>query len=114
MKNLISYALALALVLAMPGMVQAKGNKGDKAFGGKVTAVDTTANTITVTKHKTGEEKIFKTAGATITVDGVSGTLASITVGMHARVTAGSSPDTASVIVATTRKKGGNKNKNAT
>ena len=113
MKTLISYALSLALVLAAPGMALAKGNKGDKPFGGEVTAVDTTANTITVTKHKTCEQKTFKTADATITVDGVSGKLSDITVGTHAKVTAGSCPDTASAIVATTQKKGAHKDKAA-
>ncbi len=114
MKTLISYTLALVLVAALPSMALAKGNKADKPFGGKVTAVDTTANTITLTKHKTGEARTFKTAGATITVDGVSGTLETITVGMHAKVTVGASPDTASSIVARTHKRGGKNNKSGT
>jgi len=114
MKSLISYTLALILLAALPGMALAKGNKTEKAFGGKVTAIDTNAGTITVTKHKTGEQKIFKAADATITVDGVSGKLADITIGMHARITTGTNPDSASSITALTHKKACKKNKATT
>ena len=93
----------------IPSMALAKGHKADKPFKGKVTAVDTGANTITVTKHKTGEQKTFKTVGATVTVDGASGKLADITIGMRAKVTAGMSPGTAASIEAVAHKKGGKK-----
>ena len=108
MKNLISYALAFAILAVVPGMALA-GNKGSKPFGGKVSAVDTNANTITVTKKKQGMDRTFKTADAKVTVDGVAGKLSDITVGMHAKITVGSAPDTASAIDATTHKKGGKK-----
>jgi len=114
MKTFISYSLALALVLLIPSLALAKGNKGDRPFHGKVTAIDANASTITVTQHKTGEQKTFKTAGANITVDGMSGKLADINIGMHAKVTVGSIPDTASAIEASTHKKGGKKNKAST
>ena len=110
MKNLISFALAFAILAAAPGMALA-GNKGNKPFGGKVSAVDTTANTITVTKKKQGMDRTFKTADAKVTVDGVAGKLSDITVGMHAKITVGSAPDTASAIDATTHKKGGQNHK---
>ena len=112
MKKFASYALVLAILLAVPGVALA-GNKGDKPFEGKVTAVDTTANTITVAKGKT-DTTTFKAADAKITVDGVSSKLANITVGMKAKVTVGSTPGTATSIDATTHKKGGKKNKTAT
>ena len=112
MKKFASYALVLAILLAVPGVALA-GNKGAKPFEGKVTAVDTTANTITVEKGKT-DTTTFKAADAKITVDGVSSKLANIAVGMKAIVTVGSTPGTATAIDATTHKKGGKKNKTAT
>ena len=113
MKNLISYALAFAILAVVPGMALA-GNKGSKPFGGKVSAVDTNANTITVTKKKQGVDKTFKTADAKVTVDGVAGKLSDITVGMHVKITVGSAPDTASAIDFPAKKTAGNKNKTAT
>ena len=110
MKNLISYALTFAILTAIPGMALA-GNKGNKPFGGKVSAIDMNANTITVTKKKQGMDRTFKTADAKVTVDGVAGKLSDITVGMHAKITVGSAPDTASAIDATANKKGGKTNK---
>ena len=109
MKKFASYTLVLAILLAIPGLALA-GNKGDKPFEGKVTAVDTTGNTITVEKGKK-DATTFKAADAKITVDGVSSKLANITVGMKAKVTVGPTPDTATAIDATTHKKGGKKNK---
>src|SRR6266568_9321012 len=106
MKKLMSYALAAAVLFAVPGMALAKKSKGENLVVGKVTAVDTTANTITVTQGKKGEAKTFKAADAKVTVDGASGKLADITTGMHAKVTVGSSPDTASAIDATAKKAG--------
>ena len=103
-----SYTLALAIFLAIPGMALA-GNKGLKPFEGKVTAVDTTANTITVTKGKT-DVQTYKAAGATITVNGASGKLSDITIGMKAKVTVGSTPDTATAIAATSHKTSSKKN----
>jgi len=108
MKTLISYALAFAILTAIPSMAFA-GNKGNKPFGGKVSAIDTNANTITLTKKKQGVDRTFKTADAKVTADGVAGKLSDITVGMHAKITVGSAPDTASAIDATTHKKGGKK-----
>jgi len=107
MKTFVSYALAIALLLCLPSLALARGNKasGNKAFGGKVTAIDAGAGSITVTKHKTGEQRTFKSSGAIITVDGVSGNLSNITLGMHAKITIGSSPDIATSIVAMTHKK---------
>lgn len=106
MKTLISSVIALALMVSIPCMAQAKGNKGgDKPFHGKVTAVDATANTITVESKKSAESKTFKAADAKITVDGAAGKLADITVGMKAKVTVGTTPDTATAIDASTHKK---------
>ncbi|MGB8354440.1 MAG: hypothetical protein WCD79_11160 [Chthoniobacteraceae bacterium] len=107
MKTLLSSVIALAIIIAMPGMAHAKGNHGGP--GGKVTAVDTTANTITVEKKKTGESTTFKAAGATVTVDGQPGKLSDITVGMHVKITTGATPDVAASIKARTHKKGGKK-----
>ena len=101
MKKLLSYALAVACLFAVPSMTLAKG-KGAKPLAGKVTAVDAAANTITVKTKK--EDKTFKAEGATITVDGASAKLADIKVGMKAEVTAGSG-DTATAISATTHTK---------
>ena len=114
MKKIIAFALALVIALAAPSVALAKGGKGHKAgkpFGGKVTAVDTQANTITVDKKKGKQEKIFNAANATITVDGTTGSLANITPGMHVKVTVGSTPGTASSIVAPSHKKGAGKHK---
>ncbi|HWB58624.1 MAG TPA: hypothetical protein VG733_03995 [Chthoniobacteraceae bacterium] len=111
MRKFISFALALAVILAIPGVAQAK--KADKPFEGKVTAIDTTANTITIAKGKK-DSQVFKAAGATVTVDGASAKLSDITVGMRAKVTVGATADTATAIAATTHKKEGKKNKHAT
>jgi len=112
MKTLISSVIALALMVSIPCMAQAKGNKGDKPYHGKVTAVDATANTITVENKKTSESKTFKAADAKVTVDGAPGKLADITVGMKAKVTVNpTTPDTATAIDASTHKKGGKKGK---
>ena len=92
MKTLISSVLAVAILLIVPDMALAKGNKGEKPFSGKVTAVDAPASTITVTKKKSGEAKTFNAASATVTVGGASGKLADITVGMKVKVTVGSTP----------------------
>jgi len=108
MKTLLSSVLALAILIAVPAMAQAKGDKGPH---GKVTAVDTTANTITISSKKTGQSTTFKAADAKVTVDGVAGKLADITVGMKAKITVGTTPDTASAIDASTHKKGDKKNK---
>jgi len=106
MKKFLSYAMATVMVLALPTMAFAKKDKNSSGFAGKVTAVDTTANTITVGQKKKGEDKTFKAADAKITVDGTSAKLADITVGMHAKVTVGTSPDVASAIDASAGKKG--------
>ena len=108
MKKFISCALAAVIVLAVPGMALA-GNKANKPAAGKVTAVDTTANTITIAKGKK-DSVTYKAAEAKITVNGAPGKLSDVTVGMKAQVTLGASPDTASAIVATTHKKGGKHN----
>jgi len=116
MKTLISSLLAVAMLVSIPNMAMAGGKKkGDKGGdSGKVSAVDTTANTITISKKKSGESTTFKAAGAKITVDGVSAKLSDITVGMHAKVTVGSTPDTATAIDASKggKGKGGKKGKN--
>ena len=110
MKSLTSYALTLTIILAAPGMALAGEKEGGKKPGWTVTAVDTAANTITVhsgKKNEPGEDKIYKVADATITVEGSSAKLADITVGMRAKITAGASPDTASAVEASTKKKKG-------
>jgi hypothetical protein len=107
MKTLLSSVIALAIFVAMPGMAHAKGNHGGP--GGKVTAVDTTANTITVEKKKSGESTTYKAADATVTIDGQPGKLSDITVGSHVKITTGATPDVAASINAKTHKKGGRK-----
>ncbi len=112
MKAFISYALTLTIMLAAPGMALAGEKEGGKKPGGKITAVNTTANTITVhsgKKGEPGEDKTYKVADATITVEGASAKLADITVGMRAKITVGASPDTASAVEASAKKEGGNK-----
>ena len=79
-----------------------------------MTAVDAAASTITVTKKKSGEAKTFNAASATVTVAGASGKLADITVGMKVKVTAGSSPGSASLIDAPAKQAGGKKGKSST
>ncbi len=83
MRKFISYTVALAVILALPGMALA-GTKGTKPFEGKVTAVDTTANTITVAKDKK-DSQTFKAADAKVTVDGKSAKLADVTIGMKSK-----------------------------
>lgn len=98
--------MSLAILLAVPSMAMAKDKKKNKAGSSdSVTAVDTTANTITI-KGIDGTEKTYKTEGATITVNGVSGLLTEISSGMNVTVTAGDAPDQATAIDATTSKKG--------
>jgi len=112
MKSFTSYALTLTIILAAPGMALAGEKEGGKKPGGRVTAVDTTANTITVhsgKKGEPGEDKTYKVADATITVEDASAKLADITVGMRAKITVGATPDTASAVEATAKKKGGKK-----
>ena len=102
--------LTLTIILAAPGMALAGEKEGGKKPGWTVTAVDTAANTITVhsgKKNEPGEDKIYKVADATITVEGSSAKLADITVGMRAKITASASPDTASAVEASTKKKKG-------
>src|SRR2546422_9987738 len=93
MKKLLSFALAAAFLISAPSLALAK-EKGEKGKGGmaagKVTAVDTTAKTITVQHGKAGEAKTFKVDDSTkITVDGKEAKLADITSDMHAKLTAG-------------------------
>ena len=104
MKSFTSYALTLTIILTAPSMALAGEKEGGKKPGWTVTAVDTAANTITVhsgKKNEPGEDKIYKVA------DGSSAKLADITVGMRAKITAGASPDTASAVEASTKKKKG-------
>ena len=105
MNKILSYAVSFAIVLALPGLAMAKDKNKAGTLSGKVTAVDMAKNTITVEAKKTSEAKTFDSA-ATITVDGESANLAAITAKMSAKVTVGSSPDTASTIEATSHKKG--------
>jgi hypothetical protein len=108
MKKFLSFAMSLAILLAVPSMAMAKDKKKGKPAGDSVTSVDTTANTITV-KGADGTDKTLKTDGATITINGVSGELAKITPGMNVKVTVGDAPDKATAIDATassTGKKG--------
>ena len=114
MKSFTSYALTLTIILAAPGMALAGEKEGGKKPGWTVTAVDAAANTITVhsgNKNEPGEDKIYKVADATITVEGASAKLADITVGMRAKITVGASPDTASTVEASTKKKKGESKK---
>ena len=114
MKSFTSYVLTLTIILAAPGMALAGEKEGGKKPGWTVTAVDTAANTITVhsgKKNEPGEDKVYKVADATITVAGASAKLADITVGMRAKITVGTSPDTASAIEASTKKKKGESKK---
>ena len=113
MKTLISSLLAVTIMLALPCMAQAKKNKSDQSISGKVTAVNATDGTITVSQGKSGPETTYKTAGATVTVDGTAGKLSDVTVGMNVKITVGSSPDVAATIDATAKKKGGKKNTEA-
>jgi hypothetical protein len=112
MKSFTSYALTLTIILAAPGMALAGEKEGGKKPGWTVTAVDAAANTVTVhsgKKNEPGEDKIYKLTDATITVEGASAKLADITVGMRAKITVGASPDTASAVDASTKKKKGEK-----
>jgi hypothetical protein len=97
-------ALAITTLFILPTTALAGGGKGDKPFHGLVSAVDTKANTITITKKKTGEATTFKAADAKITVNGAPAKLADILVGMHASVMVGATPDTATAIDASTQK----------
>ena len=106
MNKILSYAVSFAIVLALPGLAMAKDKNKAGTLSGKVTAVDMAKNTITVEAKKTSEAKTFDASAATITVDGESANLAAITAEMSAKVTVGSSPDTASTIEATSHKKG--------
>lgn len=112
MKPFIFYTLTLTILLAVPSMALAGEKEGGKKPGGRVTAVDTAANTITVhsgKKGEPGEDKTYKVADATITVEGASAKLGDIAVGMRAKITVGATPDTASAVEASTKKKGGKK-----
>ncbi len=117
MKKFLSFAIAAAFVLAAPGMALAKAKGEKKAAGahGKVSAVDATAKTITITHGKGGEAKVFTiTDATTITVDGAAGKLADITTGMLAKVSEGTPAGTAASVEATKHEKGkgGKKKKN--
>ena len=110
MKKLLSFALAAAFLISVPSMALAKrtGKAGHHAgYAGKVTAVDATAKTITVTHGKGGNAKTFTvTDGTTITVNGAAGKLADIATSMHARVTEGSTIGSAASIDAGAGKHG--------
>ena len=93
MNKILSYAVSFAIVLALPGLAMAKDKNKAGTLSGKVTAVDMAKNTITVEAKKTSEAKTFDASAATIAK-------------MSAKVTVGSSPDTASTIEATSHKKG--------
>ena len=111
MKTLISWTMALSILLAIPGMALAKDKKGGGP-GGKVTAVNVSGNTITLSVGKKGEareEKTYNVSDATITVDGASAKLVDVLVGMKVTITAGASPDTVTAIAASTKKGGGKK-----
>ena len=55
---------------------------------GTVTAVDTTASTVTLTTEEDGQSKTFTIpTTATIEVNGTTATLSAVQVGMHAVVT---------------------------
>ena len=97
--------MSIAILLAVPGMAQAKGNKGDKPIAGKVTAVDAAAGTITLKSKKLAEEKTFKVEGATITVDGVTAKLEDVKKKMEVKITVGSDPGTATAVMATIKEK---------
>lgn len=109
MKKILSFAMIAAILLAVPSMALAKGKKNGKAGGESVTAVDTAAKTITV-QGEDGTDKVIKTEGATITVDGAAADLTQITPGMNVKITVGDAPDTATAIDASA-KKGGKKGK---
>jgi Cu/Ag efflux protein CusF len=94
MKTILSFTLAAAFLFASPVMaLAAKTGKTGKreGFKGKVTAVDATAHTITLTNKKSGETKTFKVGKRVkISVDKVKGKqLADISVGMKAKVKEG-------------------------
>jgi hypothetical protein len=112
--RLISFALAITFLLAVPGMAMAGGGKGDKPYKGIVSAVDLKANTITITRKKSNESTTFQATAAKVTVDGAPAKLSYITVGMHASVTPGATADTAAAIDASTHKKGEGKHAPAT
>jgi hypothetical protein len=65
----------------------AKPAKVNAEHGGKVTAVDTTASTITIEHGKKTPKTFSVTTDTKISVDGVSGkTLADVTTNMHAKI----------------------------
>jgi hypothetical protein len=105
-------AILSAALLALPCVSLAgKSDKGG-GFGGKVTAIDTTAKTITVTHRPKsgGASKTYTVTDATrISVNGTDGKLADIQIGMKASITPGTPDTTAAGIIALTRVKKGSK-----
>jgi len=97
-------ALCAAAILVSPSLTFAeRGNEGDSGFSGKVTAVDATAKTITVTpSHRTGgDPKTFALTDATkIEVEGKTATISDIKADMKAKVTPGTDPNSAAAISA--------------
>ncbi|HZK82141.1 MAG TPA: hypothetical protein VFC46_13760, partial [Humisphaera sp.] len=79
-------SIALTLNTATPAAVTAIVATGSKVEG-SVTAVDTTAGTITLTPENGGAAATYTIpSAATITVDGAAGTLAGIAVGMSVKI----------------------------
>jgi hypothetical protein len=102
MKKFLSFALAAAFLISAPGIASAKEKKA--GTHGKISAVDTTAKTISITHGKSGEAKTFKVTDATtITLDDKPAKLDDIKVDMFAKVTAGDTEDTAATLTVTTK-----------
>jgi len=97
MKKYIITTLSIAALLVLPQAVFA-GEKGEGAFGGKVTAV--AEGTITVTNKKSGD-KTFKTDAATkyAKSDKTDAAAADLKVGSMVKVKAGAAPDQAATII---------------
>jgi hypothetical protein len=82
-----------------------KPPKPDKVHNGKVTAVDTTANTITIEHGKKAPHTFSVTKDTKITVEGASGkALSDVKTGMHAKVGTVKKATVALSIDATTKK----------
>ena len=100
-------ATLLGAISIQPQVAQAaaKPPKGDAQHGGKVTAVDATANTITIEHGKKTPHTFTVTPDTKISVDGAAGkALADVTTDMHAKIETVKKATVALSIEATTKK----------
>jgi hypothetical protein len=108
-KSLVALVVIGLLVLAQGAFAQDKGEKKKRGPGGKVKAIDTTANTITVTMGRKGEtpqDKTYKLAKEVkVSIDGEAKALSDVTVGANVRLRLGAGDEVTEINIGGRKKK---------